>query len=155
MNPETAKGASLGDLAKQLYGGRGREVTKLLADLDVYFSYGKNDSGEPVWSLAPFEAEGIPQGISVQLWLTDLWLFVFHQRELKRQPDKETLVRLLRLNTVFSGAKIGFLVPKPGAPDQLAIAAELSATRLSLEHLREAIAAVVGVSREVWKTVPD
>jgi hypothetical protein len=141
MNPETTK--------------RGREVTKILADLDFYFTFGKNAAGQPVWSLVPFAAEGIPLGISVQLWLSDLWLFVFHHRELKRQPDRETLVRLLRLNTVFSGAKIGFLVPKPGAPDQLAIAAELSATRLSLEHVREAIAAVVGVSREVWKMLPD
>jgi hypothetical protein len=141
MNPETAK--------------RGREVTKILADLDFYFTFGKNAAGQPVWSLVPFAAEGIPPGISVQLWLTDLWLFVFHQRELRRQPDKETLLRLLRLNTAFSGAKIGFLVPEPGAPDQLTVAAELSATRLSLEYVREAIAAVVGVSREVWKTLPD
>ncbi len=154
MNTDTAKG-SLADLANQLYGGRGREVTKMLADLDVYFSYGKNATGEPVWSLVPFAVEEIPEGISVQLLLTDLWLFVYHQRELKRQPDKESLFQLLRLNTRYSGAKIGFLVSDPAASDQLMVVSEISATRLNLEHVREALAAVVGVSREVWKMLPD
>ena len=134
---------------------KGREVTKILADLDFYFTFGKNATGDPVWSLVPFAAEEIPQGISVQLLLTDLWLFVYHQRELRRQPDKEKLAHLLRLNTRFSGAKVGFSVSDSGATDQLMVVSEISATRLNLEHFREAIAAVVGVSREVWKTVPD
>lgn len=134
---------------------RARQITRLLADLDLLFSFGRNAEGGPLWTLTPFQTPDLPQGISVELWLTEIWLFIIHRKGLKGKPDPQMLERLLRLNTRFSGAKVGLFDPSPEDEQRLCVLSEVSATRLNAENLREGIAAVVGISRELWKIAPD
>jgi hypothetical protein len=131
-----------------------REVTKLLADLDCYFSFSKNPQGGSVWQLVPFEVPD-QKPVPVDLLLTDLWLYVYHLRQLNRRPEADILIDLLKLNGMTSGAKVGWLhSPVISEPGRISVTAEIWTARVSIESLREAIGAVVYVSQEVRKIIP-
>jgi len=132
---------------------KSREVTKILADLDCYFSFSKNPQGS-VWQLVPFEVPD-QKPVPVNLLLTDLWLYVYHLAQLKRRPEAGILIDLLKLNGITSGAKVGWLPPPViSEPGGISVTAEIWTARLSIESLREAIGAVVYVSQEVRKIIP-
>ncbi len=122
---------------------RVREVTKALADLDVFFSTGNDQNGTPTWAFG--FTEGTDQ-IVINLQIINGWISVYHklgEAFAGGSLPPEMMRQLLELNGRLAIAKVAL------SGSDLGVIAQVTYNRLSPESLREAIAAVFAGAKEV------
>jgi hypothetical protein len=122
-----------------------------LAELDLFFEFGRNEDGEAFWSLAPFsDAEGDhTDAVHVWLVLHETWLIVFSLEQLQSALPQEKLKTLLLFNPQLTGAKVG-LVDEEGTL-AIWVGQQIPINQINLEALKIAIGAVTVGVREVRK----
>ena len=125
------------------------EVTKTLADTGLYFTFQRDKSDQPVRVLAPFSSGHGDLVVEIRISLTGSILYVYHWIRLSKQPPRELLAHLLKINREGpSFAKVGILEEKPGQ-NWASVSAQLSIRHLDKTSLAETIGAVLEVSRKV------
>jgi hypothetical protein len=117
-----------------------RVVTKLLADLDLLFTVGKGPDGI-VWTLG-FEHEETKEKVLVQLRFQENWLLVYNVIPAPEPLNLDIATELLNLNTQVPISKVGL------QESNVVIAAQLLASRLDAESLKEAMGAVAALAAQ-------
>ena len=121
--------------------GLSRVVTKLLADLDYLFTVGKGPDGV-VWTLG-FEHDETKEKVLVQLLFQESWLLIYHVMPAPEPLDIDMAMEFLHLNTQVPISKVGL------QESNIVIAAQLLASRLDAESLKETMGAVVSLAAQV------
>lgn len=128
----------------EVLSAQAREVTKALAELGYYFTFGADEQNRPVWSMSFRERADTPS-TPVTLAFNEAWLMIFHllaPGSSGKYPP-EMLHKLLTLNTALPVAKVAI-----DDENNIAVTAQVSLARLSADTLKEAIAAVVQGARQ-------
>lgn len=141
-----------------------REVTKLLADMDLLFSLSKSDREEYIWSFSFLDEPPQDSGrtkdaaagaslneTSISILLSEAWLHVFHLRKLtsRKRLEASVLKALLMQNVTILAAKVGLL--NENDQTSLWVGDQFPATLLSLDRLKLAVGSVLQGAREASK----
>lgn len=124
-----------------------REVTKTLADLDIFFTVGEVH-GVPTWTMLFASQKPGESGIGVNIQVHGGWVVVFHQvgGEVSRDTHfpAAMLRQLLELNGQLAIAKVAL-----DAQGYLGVVAQIAFSRLSPESLKEAVGAVMTGAQQI------
>jgi hypothetical protein len=126
---------------------RVRDVTKTLADLDVFFSKGEAEN-VPTWVIPFTEGESGGGQLNVHVQLHQEWLVIYHQigggiSESQSFPS-EMMKQLLELNGRLAIAKVALT-----EGNEVVVTAQIAFGRLSADSLKEAVGAVLAGARKV------
>jgi hypothetical protein len=122
-----------------------RMVTNLLADLGIYFTYGKGPDGNPIWSLVPFATETEPVPVVLAFYAD--WLNVFFLNPIEHPPTQEILRQILVFNSNLAYASVG-LIEDAGSSLSFCVTAQIPVSSLNAENLQIAIGAVIRGAQE-------
>lgn len=137
---------------------RFRQVTKILADLDLLFSISSNPPDQDrLWDLlfSP-DPHGHPQSaVAIRLGFNGPWFVVLSATQLDERPNVDTLMQLFRINLMAPGAKVTVSeFDMDGTPAaQLIVSTEISESRVDTESVKEAIGAVVAATRKAYEVI--
>ena len=133
-----------------------RQLTKILADLDILFSFFKDTEGEPFWDIVPIRDDSdespTQEPVRVLLALRQGFLHTFSLVEPRGEIRVKTALALLDLNTRLVIAKVGTEGRSEGAP-LLWVGAHLPESAMDAESVKIQIGAVAGAVRQVRKVV--
>ncbi|MGO9266007.1 MAG: hypothetical protein ACLQBA_14200 [Candidatus Binataceae bacterium] len=129
---------------------RVREVTGILAEMDVLFEFGRTDPEQKhFWALAPFsEKKDRSDAVPVMLLLDEGWLSVFHLAQLKAPLTEAQVTILLVLNTELAFVKVGLAKENEDENSALWVGQQIPVSQINLEVVKIAIGAVTVGARE-------
>ncbi len=129
-----------------------RNVSKILADLDFFFTVGRTASGDVVWSLDLQPSEY--SAVDIRININNAYLNIVSTIRAKDPITEPQLRTLMQINSRLALARVALAPPDVVPSDMLAVWADVALDKIFPDSVKNAIGAVVAGTIEARKVVP-